>query len=150
MAVLRWDPFGRTVSTLQDRINQMFEESLGRGRETENEMSICAWKPPVDIFETDAAYVLKVEVPGVSRENVSVDLKDNILTISGERPVEEGIDPEKYYRRERCFGTFHRSFTLREMVSPEKIRARFKDGILEIEIPKAEEQKPKQIKVEVE
>jgi len=150
MTLVRWDPFNRTMATLQGRINQMFEDSLGRSRDVEDELATCNWKPPVDIYEIADAFVLKAEVPGVARENVHVELKDNILTIKGERPAEAGVEEEQYYRKERCFGTFQRSFSLREMIKPESIKARFKEGVLEIEIPKAEREKPKQIKVEVE
>ncbi|MDD2389083.1 MAG: Hsp20/alpha crystallin family protein [Desulfobacterales bacterium] len=150
MALLKWDPFNRTVTTLQDRINQAFDESFGSRRAMEDEMSICAWKPAVDIYETDESYVLKAEIPGVSKEDVVVELKDNILTLSGERLADKKIEEERYYRKERCFGTFYRAFTLRDRVSPEKIKAKTKDGILEIEIPKVAEEKPKSIKVSVE
>ena len=149
MALVKWDPF-RDVAQLQNRINRMFDDSFGPSRDREDEMNMCAWRPPVDIYETETGVTLAVELPGVGKENVAVEVKDNILTLKGERPVNPEIKEENYYRQERCFGTFQRSFTLHHNIQPNMIKATFKDGILEIEIPRPDEEKPKQITVEVE
>jgi len=149
MTLVRWDPL-KDVSSLQDRINRMFEDFFPRSRTLDEDLDSCAWQPPVDIFETDAGVVINAELPGVKKENVSVELKDNRLTIKGERWPDKKIDEQMYYRKERCFGTFQRSFTLRETVRPDQIKARFKDGILEIEIPKVAQEEPRQIKVDIE
>ena len=148
MTLVRWDPF-RNVSSLQDRINRMFEDFFPRSRELDEEIGVCAWQPAVDIYETDEGLVIQAELPGVKKEDVSVELKDNILTLKGERKVDNEIDEQRYFRKERCFGTFHRSFTLRESVQADKIKARFKEGILEVEIPKAEAERPRQITVDI-
>jgi len=149
MAIIRWDPF-RNVATLQDRINRLFEDSFPRSRDIDEDISMCEWKPSVDIYETEEGIVIKAELPGVNKEDVSVEVKNNILTLKGERFVDKEIDEDKYYRRERCFGTFHRTFTLQHTVLPDKIKAKFRNGVLEIEVPKPEEEKPRQISVNVE
>ncbi|MDO9566271.1 MAG: Hsp20/alpha crystallin family protein [Candidatus Desulfaltia sp.] len=148
MTLIRWDPF-RNVATLQDRINRMFDEAFLRSKDIDDEVSLASWKPTVDIYDTDDAIVLKVELPGVDKEKVSVDVKDNVLTLKGERSVDKEIKEKNYYRRERSFGSFHRSFTLPTTVNPEDIKATYKDGILTIEVPKPEEKKPKQITIDV-
>ena len=149
MALIKWDPF-RDVAELQNRINRLFDDSFGPSRDREDEMNVCAWRPPVDIYETDAGVTLAVELPGVGKENVTVEVKDNILTLKGERLARTGIKPEAYYRQERCYGTFQRSFTLHHNIQPDLIKATFKDGMLEIEIPRPAEEQPKQVTVEVE
>ncbi len=147
MTIVRWDPF-RNVSTLQDRINRMFDEAFTR-KEFNDDATMGAWRPDVDIYDTDNALIVKAELAGVPKENVTVDVKDNILTIKGERSVDKEVKEENYYRRERSFGSFQRSFTLPAAINPDNIKATYKDGILEIEIPKPEEKKPKQVTIDV-
>ena len=149
MTLAKWDPF-RDVETLQNRINLMFEDCFGRTRDPDDEMSLCAWRPAVDIYETDNGIVLAAELPGVGKENVSVEVKDNILTLKGERTANPDLRQENFYRRERCYGTFQRSFTLQQNIQPGLIKATFKDGVLQIEIPKPVEEQAKQITVNVE
>ena len=149
MTLVKWDPF-RDVEKLQNRINRMFEDSFGHTRDPDHETSLCAWRPPVDIYETENGIVLAAELPGVGKENISVEVKDNILTLKGERTANQNILEKNLYRQERCYGTFQRSFTLQQNIQPKLIKANFKDGVLEIEIPKPEEEQPKQISVKVE
>lgn len=149
MAVVKWDPF-RDVEKLQNRINRMFEDSFGRSRELDDEMSLCAWKPAVDIYESETGIVLAAELPGVGKENVAVEVKDNILTLKGERLANPKIKEESYYRQERLYGTFQRSFTLQQNIQHNLIKATFKNGVLEIEIPRPEKEQPKQITVNIE
>ncbi len=149
MAIVRWDPF-RDVATLQDRINRIFNESFGRSRELDEEVGLYDWSPPVDIYETGDGIVLKVELPGVNKDNVSVEVKDNLLTLKGERLLDPEIKDEHYYRKERSFGKFNRSFSLQEQIKPDLIKASFKDGVLTVEIPRSEEEKPKQVTVDIE
>ncbi|MFZ0135303.1 MAG: Hsp20/alpha crystallin family protein [Desulfobacterales bacterium] len=148
MALVRWDPF-REVSTLQERINRLFEDAFPRAADLDEELSRAGWRPAVDIYEGETAVVLKAELPGIRKEDVTVEVKDNVLTIKGERTADVEVKEESYYRRERTYGNFSRSFNLQYPVNPDKIRARFKDGVLEIELPKPEEEKPKQINVKV-
>jgi len=149
MTLVKWDPF-RNVAALQDRINRIFDESFSRNADVDDDISMCAWKPLVDIYETDEAIILKAELPGIKKEDVSVEIKDNVLTLKGERVEDKEVKNESYFRKERCFGTFSRAFNLQHRVQPDKIKARFKDGILKVEIPKPEEEKPKQITVNIE
>jgi len=93
--------------------------------------------------------VVTAELPGVKKEDISIEVKDNILTIRGERSEDSEVKEENYYRRERSFGSFQRSFSMPTEVSPESIKASFKDGVLKIEVPKPEEKKPKQISIDI-
>ncbi len=148
MTLVRWDPF-RRVAALQDQINRLFEDSMARTDESDEELSACTWRPPVDIFETEDGITFKAELAGIQKEDILIEVKDNILSIKGERLSESDIDPDRYYRKERCFGPFHRSFTLRHAINPDAIQAKFKDGILEIIIQKPEEERPKHIKIDI-
>jgi HSP20 family protein len=148
MTLLRWDPH-RRAAALQDQINRLFDDSMARSDVSDEDLTACAWRPPVDIFETEVGIILRAELPGIRKDNIAIEVKDNILSINGERLAEPEIHQDRYYRKERCFGTFHRSFTLRHSLNPESINARYKDGILEIIIPKPEEEIPKQIKIDI-
>lgn len=151
MTIVKWDPF-RNVTTLQDRINRLFEDSFPHSGQRDDDMELppCAWRPTVDIYETESGVVIKADLPGVNKENVAVEVKDNILSIKGQRESDTEVDNERYYRRERCHGSFHRAFTLQSAISPDKIKAKFKDGVLHVEVPRPEEERPKQIQVDVE
>lgn len=149
MAIVRWDPF-RDVATLQDRINRLFNESFGQSRDIEDNRRECDWAPAVDIYEAENNMVLKAELPGIRKEDVSVEVKDNLLTLKGERFPDPQIDDDQYYRREISIGTFERSFTFRERIQPEQIKATFKNGVLKISIPTLNAEVPKQITVDIE
>jgi HSP20 family protein len=148
MALVKWDPF-REVTTLQERINRLFEDAFPRARDREEDLNLGTWRPAVDIYEGETGVVLKAELPGIKKEDVSVEVKDNVLTIKGERKVDSEVKEKNYYRRERTHGSFSRSFNLQYAVNPDKIKARFKDGVLQIEVPKPEEEKTKQINVNI-
>jgi HSP20 family protein len=149
MTLVRFDPF-RGVATLQDRINRIFDDALVRSRDNEDDINLCAWRPAVDIYDNMDSIVINAELPGVEKKDVSVEIKDNIITLKGERVIDNEVKEENYYRKERSFGTFQRAFTLPDAFSSDKVKANFKDGVLKIEIPKPEEKKPKQITVNVE
>ena len=148
MTLIRRDPFDRIMS-LQDRINRLFDDSVARTEDPEEELSTCDWRPAVDIYETSQGVTLEAELPGISKEDVLIELKDNILIIKVERKEDKNTSGDNLYRRERCFGSFHRSFVLREPVDPGKIKAKFDNGILKIEIPSPEKELPKRIKVDI-
>ncbi|MBT8369227.1 MAG: Hsp20/alpha crystallin family protein [Deltaproteobacteria bacterium] len=149
MALVKWDPFG-DVAELQNRINRMFDESFGGPRDLDDEMNSRAWRPAVDIYESDNGIIVAVELPGVSKQNVSVEVKDDVLTLKGERRANPAVKEDSYYLRERLFGPFKRIFTLHQNIQPELIKATFKEGILEIELPKPAQEHPRQITVNVE
>lgn len=148
MSVIRWDPF-KNINTLQERINRLFDDAFPRTATDQEDLSVCAWRPLVDIYETDDGVIIQADLPGVKKEDVSVEVKDNLLTIQGQRFIESAVEEERYYRRERSCGTFQRSFTLRSAVAPESIKASFKNGVLTVQVPKPEEEKPKKISVSI-
>jgi HSP20 family protein len=147
MSHVRWDPWKR-IGLLQNHINQLIADSASDPR-AEDEIASCEWKPAVDILDTVEGIIIKADLPGVKKENVSVELKDNLMTLKGERTTDIPVESEKCYRRERCFGSFFRAFTLPERICADHIRAVLKDGVLEIHFPKPEEEKPRQIHVQV-
>ena len=145
MAVVRWDPF-RDLGLLQDRMNRMFDDA-GRGWRNEEPAATTRWSPSVDIFETEGEIVVKAELPGMKREDITLHLENNVLTLRGERKFEKETKEENYHRIERSYGNFSRSFSIPATVDEEKIRADYKDGVLKIALPKKEQAKPKQIKI---
>jgi HSP20 family protein len=148
MAIVRWDPF-QDLASLQDRMNRIFEQTLSRFQGDREGLIAGAWAPVVDIYETPDSVVLKAELPGLSTQDIDIQVRDNVLTLKGERRLQKEVKEESYLRLERAYGSFQRAFTLPAAIQADKIRAVFKDGVLEVNIPKAEEAKPKQIKIEV-
>ena len=148
MSLVRWDPF-KNIVTLQDRINRLFEDAFPRTADDEEDLTAFAWRPLVDIFETESGVTVLVDLPGVDKGDVSVEVKENVLTIKGERAADTAVEDNKYYRRERVCGSFQRSFAMRGVVAPEKIKATFKNGILKIELPRPEEDRPRQVSVSI-
>ncbi|RJP23243.1 MAG: Hsp20/alpha crystallin family protein [Candidatus Abyssobacteria bacterium SURF_5] len=152
MALVRWrpgfelEPF-RNLMRIQDEINRLFDLSLGfperRGIEAE-------WAPAVDVYEDENNIFVKAELPGLTDKDIDVNVIDSNLVIKGEKKKEEERKEKNYYRIERTYGAFQRSIPLPTAVDTEKVKASFKSGILEIEMPKKEEAKPKQIKVKTE
>jgi len=130
-------------------MNQLFSNVRGQGNVREEELIRSTWIPAVDIFETPEAVVLKAELPGITAQDISVEVKDNILTLKGEKKFEKETKEENYHRMERSYGSFQRAFTLPETVQQEKAKAKFRDGILEIALPKVEDARPRRIKVEI-
>jgi HSP20 family protein len=147
MALLRWDPF-REMASLQERMNRIFSDFRARSPLGEEEITQGAWAPPVDIYETTESIVLEAELPGITKDDIVVEVKDNTLTLKGDKRFEREVKEENYHRVERSYGSFQRVFTLPSTVQQDRVKAKFKDGILEITLPKVEEAKPKQIKVE--
>jgi HSP20 family protein len=148
MAIVRWEPF-RDLQAVQDRLNRVFDEAFrGTPRGNDDEWALGgSWAPSVDIFEHEGNLVLKAELPGVDPKDVDVRVENNVLTLRGERKFENEVKREKYHRVERAYGTFSRSFTLPNVVDTEKIKAEYKDGVLQVTLPQREEAKPKQIQV---
>ena len=146
MNLVRWNPW-REVSTLHNRFNRFVDDPFFRiGRLDEN-ANPGLWNPAVDLYEKDDHYVIKAELPGVDKDDIKVDLKDRVLTLSGERAYDNEVKEENYYRRERSYGKFQRVFTLPADVDSDKISAEFKEGVLRVEVPKPEEKKPKQVTI---
>jgi HSP20 family protein len=141
----RWDPFRGTAS-LEGQLNRMFNDLLGRSGQESN---LSAWAPAVDIYETENELTVKADLPDVKPEELDIRVENNILTIRGERKFEKKVDEKNYLRVERAYGSFSRSFSLANTVNPEGIKAGYEHGVLTLMIPKREEAKPKQIKVNV-
>jgi HSP20 family protein len=140
--VVRWDPF-RELTSLRRELDRVFSRTAGDGP-----ASGQVWSPAVDVFDTPETIVVKAELPGLTTDDIDIELDDNVLTIKGERKFEEKVEEGRYYRLERLYGTFSRSFTLPQSgVKGEDISASFKDGVLEVRVPKAEEVKPRKITV---
>ena len=146
MTLVPWDPF-RNLLSLQDRMNRLFDESMARGHATEH-LDHGTWAPPVDIYETEGEIVMVTELPGMDEKEVDIEVRDNVLTLKGERSMEKAVKQESYHRVERVYGSFSRSFTLHQTVDSEKIAATYDKGILEIRMPKSEKAKPQLIKIE--
>jgi HSP20 family protein len=149
MAIVRWEPF-RDLLSLQERMNRLFEESArGIGRGQEEDWAVGAWAPAVDIYEHGNDLVLKAELPGVDPKDVDIRIENSVLTLRGERKVDNEVKRESYHRVERSYGSFTRAFTLPTTVDTANVKADFKDGLLRITLPKREEAKPKQIQINV-
>lgn len=141
---LFFDPF----RNFEERMRRLFGEGFFRAPVEEN-WTLSAWTPACDIFETENEIVVKAELPEVKKEDVTVSIENNVLTIHGERKFSEETKKENYHRVERSYGEFTRSFTLPVFVNTEKVSAEFRDGILRVVLPKREEAKTKQIEVKV-
>ncbi len=142
----RFEPF-RGVSTLQDQINRLLNEAFDR---TSDGANLTTWAPPVDIYETEHELVVKADLPDIKPEDLDIRVENNNLTIRGERKFGKKVNEDNYLRVERSYGSFSRSFSLANTVNADAIKADYKDGVLTLSIPKREEAKPKQIKVNVE
>ncbi len=148
MALVRWDPF-RELEDVSNRLNRMFARpaaSQASGKET---MIVADWTPSVDISETEGEYQIKAEIPDVKKEDVKVTVEDGVLTIQGERKHEKEEKGKKFHRIERSYGSFVRTFSLPDVIEEEKVKAEFKDGVLNLHLPKSEKAKPKAIEVKV-
>lgn len=141
--IMRFDPF-RDVAALQDEMERVFGQMAGRGRSAS---SAGAFSPALDVEETEDRFMLYVELPGVNAENVDVSLEENVLTVSGERSFYDQREAEGFRRIERHFGRFHRAVRLPDRVDPAGVEASYRDGMLTISVPKAEEAKPRRIEV---
>jgi len=139
------EPF-RGLSTLQDQFNRLFNESF---RNHTEEPAWTTWAPAVDIYETPNELVVKADLPDVNEKDIDVRVENNLLTIRGERKFDKSVAEDNYLRVERTYGAFSRSFSLPNTVNAESIRAEYKNGVLTVNLPKREESKPRQVKVNV-
>jgi HSP20 family protein len=142
--LVRWSPF-RELVDLQNEMNRVFDTFSRRPSGTE---TTGVWAPLVDVYEEEGSFVIRAELPGLSKEDIELHLENRTLTIRGERKPEKNFNAENYHQRERFYGRFARSFTLPSTIEQDKIAANFKDGVLEVVLPKAEEVRPKLIPVQ--
>lgn len=144
MAIVKWQPFSELVS-LRDAMNRLFEDSfVGTSLPTAFGEATAA---PVDMYQTDKDVVVKASLPGVKPEEVDISITGDVLTIKGEHKEEQEVKEKGYFRKEMRYGTFNRSLQLPVAVKSDKAEAIFENGVLTLTLPKAEEAKPKQIKV---
>jgi HSP20 family protein len=143
MNIVRWNPLS-DFSSLQNQMNRLFESTV-YGWPTESGTRV--WTPPADIHETDNELVVTADLPGVDLSSIDVRVENNVLSITGERKLQEASENGNVHRVERMYGAFARSFTLSTPVDTEKIQANYKDGVLKITLPKAEVAKPKRIAI---
>jgi len=152
MMITKWQPRFASVSTWNPfeelaGFRRLFDEPVV-GALRDGILTAEEWKPLMDVVETKDGITLKVEVPGMKQEDINISLEDNTLTVKGERKHESEVNEEGYTRFERSYGTFQRSVALPPTVDAERVKATYKDGVLEIQLPKKEEARPKTIKVE--
>jgi HSP20 family protein len=144
MTIVRWEPL-RELGTLQSEMNRLFSTAFDASGG--NGGTMRRWMPAMDLLETGDHFVLRADLPGMSEEDVNIELEDATLTISGERKTEHESTDEGYYRVERASGSFQRSLTLPKGVDPEAVTASFDRGVLEVRIPKPEARKPRKIQI---
>ena len=147
MAIVRWEPL-RELGSLQNEMNRLFN-TVFDAPPGGNGGTLRRWVPAMDLVETDDHFVLRADLPGMSQDDVNIELEDTTLTISGERKAEHESSGEGYYRVERAFGAFSRQLTLPDGVDAGHIEAHFDKGVLEVRIPKPEERKPRKISIGV-
>ncbi len=145
MTLEKWEPF-RDLMAMQDRMTRLIDETLSRI--WKEDVAREVWSPPVDILERGDEVVLKVDLPGVSQEEIDIRVEETSLTIQGERRLLKDTSEENYIQIERPYGTFRRTFDLPQMIEREGIKASYKDGVLRIVLPRKHEIEPKQIMVE--
>lgn len=147
MAIIRWEP-ARELQSVQTEINRLFNTLFDTPTPAAGNLP-RRWTPAMDLVETEGDYVLRADLPGISEQDVKIELQDNVLTISGERKTEHEERKDGFYRLERASGTFSRSLTLPEGVDPQSVKASFDKGVLEIHVPKPELRKPQKIQIAV-
>jgi HSP20 family protein len=139
----RWSP-GRELAGLQDEVSRMFSQVFGADTPV---TSAGAWSPALDVEETDAEFILHVELPGMSPDDVEIAIEESVLTVTGERRFYDDRNEEGFRRVERRYGRFHRAVRLPDRVKPDEIDASYRDGLVTITVPKAPEARPRRIKV---
>ena len=140
MALVRWSPW-RGLEEMQRTLSRLLGETAAPATEE------GVWLPAVDIRETDDALIVEAELPGIERKDVKVDIKDGVLTISGERKYEKEVEEENIHRMERVYGRFSRSFSLPNNVDVDKVEAKLKNGVLTIRLPKKETARARTVEI---
>jgi HSP20 family protein len=144
-AVTRWSPNRTQYPVNRDPFTRLIDNFFGENMLPSEDVSNRAWMPAVNIRETDSAFFVEAELPGLTRDDIEITLENNLLKLSGERRFEKDGNDESYHRVERSYGSFLRTFSLPSQVSSDDVKASFKDGVLVIEVPKAAEARPRKI-----
>ncbi len=143
--LVRWEPF-RELAALQNDMGRLMSTFLGQGQ-INGENGERTWMPAVDVWETENELVYAFDLPGIPEDKISVEYDDGALTVSGERERTQEVQGDRFYRYERRFGSFSRTVGLPQGVSEDAIRADYRDGVLEIHVPKPEQAKPRRIQI---
>lgn len=157
MALERWRPFGtvehwepfRNMSDFQGEMNRLFDSFFGRPTAVATATGTRAWAPVFDMYETKDELVLNIELPGVHEKDVSLSITGDVLSVKGERTFDQEQKDENYFHLARVYGRFERSIELPMPVQADRVKATYRDGVLEVKLPKAEEVKPKEIKIDI-
>jgi HSP20 family protein len=144
-SLVRWDPF-RDLVSIQDELSRLFGRTFG-GSEALRPSAGSVWMPSMDVYETEDKIVATLELPGIDPDNVDVSVEDSTLAISGRREFSNEVKEESFHRAERRSGSFTRAITLPQTADTERVNANFDNGVLTIEVAKAEKAKPKKIQV---
>ena len=147
IAIERWRPFG-SVAGWDSEVSRLFDGFFGKPGAMSAGHGERTWAPALDVYETKDDIVLNFELPGVREKDVTLSITGDLLTLKGERAFDRDVKDESYRQVERVFGKFERSVQLPMAVQPEKVRATYRDGMLEVRLPKAEEVKPREIKID--
>lgn len=148
MTLLRWQSF-EDMLRMQESINQIFRRHFDEMTPQGESQQSC-WTPAADIFDNEKDYLIRLELPGVLKEDIKIDYNENILSVTGERKPDPSLAQEKYHRMECLYGKFNRSFTLPQHIDADKIEGNLREGILSIRIPKSEKAQKKSIPVKAE
>jgi HSP20 family protein len=146
MQMIKWNP-ARALFNFRTPMEGIFDDFFYPARKAASDEGLWNWSPAVDIYEEADNIVVKAEIAGVDKDSIRVDVKDRVLTLKGERVVDNEVNQESYFRRERTYGSFERAFTLPVNVDVNSIKAEYKDGVLKVKVPRPEQSKPKQITV---
>ena len=146
MNLVQWNPW-REMPTLSGRLNRFFDDPFFNISRFADNSEMGMWNPAVDLYEKDDHFVIKAELPGIDKKDIKIDVKDRVLTLSGERTYDNEVKEENYYRKERSYGRFQRAFRLPADVDSDRIKAEFKDGLLRVEVPKPEQTKAKEVTI---
>lgn len=154
MAIERWRPLGALMERnpfrdIQNELNRLFDNFLGRPTTGMSGTSGRVWMPVGDIYETNDDLILNFELPGVPEKDISLSITGDVLTVKGERPFGHQVNGDNYVHTERVYGRFERSIRLPVPVQAGRVRATYRDGVLEVSLPKAEEVRPKEIRIDV-
>ncbi len=142
MTLMRWNPY-RELMNVHEQLNRFFEEPSGQTSDS----SYGGWFPAIDLREEEKRFVIEADLPGVKKEDIQIEVENNVLTLRGERRFEHEAKKESFHRIERAYGKFMRSFTLPSRIEASQITASHNGGILEIAIPKAKESLPQKIEI---
>ena len=140
--ITRWEPY-RDIVSFQNRLQRL----LGEGAPFASVEGVTTWLPPVDILEEPDRLIFRAEIPGVRKEDIDIKVENGTLVLHGEKKQEKEFDSDSAHRIERFYGAFSRSFVLPSVIDADKIQARYKDGVLEIVLPKSDAAKPRKVEI---